>query len=234
MAAQVALVFLLSNPASVAPPALPHASRFRLASEPANPTAVDRPWLVDPAGFALVTRQGFSGKAWLDLPTFRYDIPDWAEPPQWLPMETARLASPPPALAAPAAGGSLTARPFPVFVAPRTVERPILTNSWWRLEGDLAARPLQTPVSAPVWPFNQQLNPTVVLCSVTPEGWVFSCIILGGSDLPQADQFALEQVRPARFAPIPAPAAGLGLQWGRFIFHWLAVPATPAPAAPKP
>jgi TonB family protein len=235
MTAQVVLVFLLSNPASVTPRALPPASRYRLASEGTAPLVPEeRPWLVDPAGFALVTRQGFSGKAWVDLPKFRYDIPDWAEPPQWLPMETARLAQPPPPLTPPVSGALLATRPLPVFSAPTNGTRLIVTNSWWRVEGDLASRALQTPVNAPVWPFGQLLNPSVVLCSVTPEGWVFSCIILGSSGLPQADQSALEQVRNARFAALPAPPSGMGLQWGRFVFHWLAAPPGAPQPAPKP
>jgi TonB family protein len=107
------------------------------------------------------------------------------------------------------------------------------------LEGDLARRRLITPLTLRSWPNPDILTNTVVRIAVDAEGRPVSPTLLSGSGSSEADQYALEQARAARFEPVrrnpaeTAPRSTTPLSWGRLVFRWQTLPPPPpdTPAA---
>ena len=200
--------------------------------------------LQDPTLFALPHPKGFSAAAWrqsskIEFPAFR-----WTEPPRWLALPAEQLgglllrlvltntfariefeALPPPQLALP--GVPLETRPAVL--------------SALRVTGDLASRRLLSRVQLPSWPNADLLTNTVVQIFVEPRGNVFSStLVTPGSGSKDADQWALNFARTARFAPLARPAIPSAnpvdpLTRGALIIQWRTepLPATNAPA-PNP
>ena len=191
----------------------------------------------DPTLFALPHRQGFSGEAWLNVPSFEFRPEDWSEPERWLPLDVPNLGSRFASFAE-----TNTAVPFPTIAVtePETPAAedfsmaPPPTPSRVRIEGDLARRRLLAPLQLPWWTNSDLLTNSVVQLVVDARGNGLSAVLLAsGSGLTQADadQKALELARTARFEAVKAqnPAAGLSL--GTLIFEWQTVlaPSTNTP-----
>ena len=107
------------------------------------------------------------------------------------------------------------------------------------LEWDLAQRRLLTPLSLRSWLNPDILTNSVVRIAVDSEGRPVSPTLLLGSGSREADQYALELARAARFEPVrhnPAdsalkPAADLSLVRMVFRWHTLPLPPTNTPVA---
>ena len=235
---QVGLIFSLSERQPVKA-RLPHPSP---SIHLANATSADLLMLTDPTLFALPHRNGFSGKAWLKPPRFPALSLDWSEPTNWLPLAIHEL------------GGvfnqfsktnifttwSILSLPEPAFkLAPAFVTSAAAEQSVMRIEGGLAQRRLLNSVALRAWPRADLLTNSIVQLVVDSDGRQVSVpVLLTSSTDREADDFALEQARAARFEPLPSnPSSKLplaGLTWGRLIFQWAIVPPSTTNAAPSP
>jgi TonB family protein len=223
LAGQVSLVFWLSDRPSAPPITRPAPRLIQFAGDPRlQPTTSEAPWLADPAQFALVSAEGFSGPVWLRLPQFQRPAKGWSEPPDWLTQEVVQLGAGVRSLTPPAPTGMVTLaeKPASVFTALPKLRPTSATNSIVQVEGDLARRRLLTPLDVPRWAHNDVLLPTRVQVMVGANGVVQAATLLTRSGLPLADQRALELARAAAFEAVNPPAQGSGLTWGTMIFRW--------------
>lgn len=228
--AQVALIYWLSD------------RRPAVRREPApsptlgllGPGAAGLLELTDPTLFALPGRRGLSGPAWLEPWRPELRAVDWTEPPRWLPLPVVEL------------GGSLRAflrtneskppsvpsRPLPELTQPGLTPVAFNEASRLRVGGDLAAPDLLTPIQLRDQEATDLLTNSIVQVLVSAAGAPVSATLLQRSGSPEADQFALQQARFARFRPLPAaepPNSPSGaLRWGTLTFEW----STVAPANP--
>jgi hypothetical protein len=134
------------------------------------------------------------------------------------------------------------ANPEPRLAVPNLPPLAITASrSSLRLEGGLANRRLITPLHPPSWTNSTILADSVVRVVVDATGTPVSWTLLSSSGLPDADQFAVNEAKTARFEPLSpqpggaVPDAAAQLSWGRMVFRWHTVPPPPATApAPSP
>jgi hypothetical protein len=230
---QVALIYTLEDRQPVLPRRADTAPGARWIAGP------PREWLAlqDPTLFALPHRRGFSGEAWLAIPSMEFQPAAWSEPARYLPLQTNTLGAGFKSIVARTAFPTIqTIRmPEPALRAPNVdLSLPASTRSKLRIEGPLAARrPLVWP-ELPVQTHVDVLTNTVVQLLVDARGRTVSAVMLRrGSGKKEADDFALGWAKRACFAP--AKTAGdpsVGLTLGTLIFEWQTVlmPGTNAPA----
>ncbi len=223
LAAHVVLIFMFSARKPETPRAVTNAPALALATGSSE-------WLMlnDPTLFALPNIKGFSA-AWLKPPPLHFHRQEWTEPPRWLQLPAGEL------------GGvfnqfmetnhfatyQFELKPPPRFTEPLVpLEPKFAGTSIFRVEGDLARRPLLTPITLSLWPYKDVLKPSKVQVLVNAAGDVVSAVLLSPSGYAAADQRALELARASRFAPVS------GITIGKLIFDWCTVapPATNAPA----
>ena len=238
-AGQVGLIFLLGEHSPAPARTRQPAPAFRLVS----PAASELLALVDPTLFALPHQQGFSGKAWLHpflqkLPSF-----DLSQSPELLPLPVSQFGQSFKQFMETNEASAL--QPLAVaeseLMLPEIAAQPVLpTTSSLRLEGGLSNRRLAKPIPLKAWPHENLLTNTVIHLFVYPNGHTFSpTLLLPGSGLKEADQYALEQARAAMFESItpraPQTPSNIPLTSGEMIFQWhtLPLPTTnsPPPAA---
>jgi hypothetical protein len=225
---QLGLIFWLGKPHAIpAPVAYSPPPAIRLA----GPGSADVLALSDPTLFALPNLKNFSGPAWLSFTD--QDL-----------RPSMGLEAPSPL----ALGGEQFGTAFqtymstnepasaPVFDEPEfqlrqpavADSKPFSTMSTLRLAGDLAGRRLINPPTLPSWPSAEILTNTVVEVLVAADGKPISPTLhVPSSGSAEADRYALNQVRKARFEPLLVnnPADPLeGLMWGQFVFEWQTVP----------
>ena len=233
---QLALIFWLGDTSLVGHGPGPQAFTLKLAGS----ASAELLALNDPTLFALPHRQGSVGPA--SPATSRPDAHafQWPEPTNSL-----RLAVDPlgavfshyietnevnalqlPALLKPTP--TLSSLPPPAVSAER---------STLLLEGDLAPRRLITPLSLRSWTNLDILANSVVRIAVDAEGRPVAPTLLSRSGSSQADQYALEQARAARFEPLrrnpadTAPHLAADFRWGTMVFRWHTVPQPPTNAS---
>lgn len=231
LAAHVVLIFIFGTRKPITPRAVKNAPELQLAGGSGEWLALN-----DPTLFALPSREGFAGPAWLEPPPLHVHMVNWTEPPRWLPlssgelgavfsqfMQTNRFATFQFDLKPPAR--------FTVLLVP--LEPTLAKTSTWHIEGDLARRPLLTSMKLPSWPYPDIIAPSRVQVLVNAAGDVVSAVLLPSENSGEgrdadADQRALDLTRAARFAPAS------GLTVGQLIFDWCTVApaATNAPAGP--
>ncbi|MDB6110090.1 MAG: hypothetical protein JWR69_1840 [Pedosphaera sp.] len=218
MLGQLGLIFWLTDlkPATPRTPSL-EASIYL----PAEKT-IEFPDLQDPTLSALPNRHGFSGPAWMNEPPLAHPVLDWVEEPLWLTQPTGAL------------GGAFsefinTNKVASIEVVKRlepqldptgfyslTYQAP--TQSTVRLEGELANRPLMSPLTLSSWPVAESLlTNSVVEIGVWANGRVFSAVLLAGSGLREADNSALNLARTVRFRSL---LSAKDLSWGKLVFQW--------------
>jgi hypothetical protein len=195
-------------------------------------TAAELPDLGNPTLFALPNRRGFSGPAWMDVSPLTHPALEWVEPPLWLTQNIAGL------------GGAFTefistnrVGSFQVVkhTEPQTEVMELYspfdrlpTRSTVRVEGELVNRPLTSSLTLTSWPATENvLTNSEVEIGVGANGRVFSSVLLAGSGSRQADNFALNLARTARFQSLVS--AG-DLSWGKLVFQWHTI----APTATNP
>jgi len=229
LAAHVALIFMFGGSKPITPRAVTNAPKLELATRSSE-------WLSlnDPTLFALPSREGFAGPAWLEPPHVQFTQLEWTEPPRWLQLPVGDLG----AIFSEFmqtnlfAGFRFELTPPPRFTEPVVPWEPqFAQSSTFRVEGDLVRRPLLTPMALTSWPYADVIAPSRVQVLVNAAGQVVSAVLLPSENSDEvrdadADQRALELARAARFAP----ASNLTL--GNLIFSWrtVALPATNAPA----
>jgi hypothetical protein len=190
------------------------------------------PTLSNPMLFAMPGEDGFSGPAWLRPAPIEFQPRPWSEPLRWLDVDEQAL------------GGDFTR-----FVATNAITPPLTANkqlppllryepnvpnaslpqfSRLRLEGELASRPLLTPLQLRSWPNPDVLGTTIIQAAVDADGFTHSAVILGECGLKEADLQALKLANQARFRPLPRAVrdrTGNGpLAWGKLIFQWHTLP----------
>jgi hypothetical protein len=228
--AHIALIFIFGARKPITPMTVKNAPKLELAVGSSE-------WLKlnDPTLFALPNIEGFAGPAFIEPPHVQFRQLEWTEKPRYLPlpvgalgavfkqfMETNRFAT-----------LKFDLRPSPRFTVPLVPLEPrFAETSTLRVEGDIARRPLLTPLKLPSWPYADVIAPSRVQVLVNGAGEVVSAVLLpsnysGEVHDADADQHALALARAARFAP----ASGLTL--GKLIFNWCTIPppATNAPSA---
>jgi hypothetical protein len=229
---QLALVFWLGNRSRVVPGKPATAPTFRLGdSRPRELAALE-----DPTLFVLPHREGFSGEAWMKMPSVEFESKDWSadEPLHWLATPQEEL------------GAEFTEfmgkTPTPPFENIVMVE-PTLTfpqlppaiesarPSMLRIAGDLARRRLL--YCAPLPNNVAFLTNSVVQLLVDAPGNAFSAVLLGagaGNDgankeaLRIAQTMRFESIEPTGPDRLAAPAPKLML--GTLTFEWQTLPAT--------
>ena len=184
--------------------------------------------LNDPTLFALPNREGFAGPAWIEPPPLHVHMPDWTEKPRLLELSNNTAGSTLGTVFSrfmqtnQFAGFQFQLNLPPEFSVPIVPLQPAFAStSTMRVEGDLAVRPLLTSTNVPLWPYTNVIAPSMVQVLVSAAGSVISAVLLPplNPDLdevhdPDADHYALELARAARFAPAP------GLTVGQLIFNW--------------
>jgi TonB family protein len=120
---------------------------------------------------------------------------------------------------------------------PAVVPLAVLADqSTMQLEDGLAQRRLVAPLQLKSFTNTDILAASVVRVGVDAGGRPVSVTLLSSSGSTEADPYALEQARAARFEPVsrnPAEAVlkpTAQLSWGRMIFRWHTVPMPPASA----
>jgi hypothetical protein len=224
LAAHVALILTFGARKPVTPRVVTNVPELELATGSSE-------WLVlnDPTLFALPSREGFAGPAWLEPPRVEFHRQDWTEPPRWLPLPVGELGT---VFSQFMQTNRFAAFRFelkspPQFTVPLVPLEPEFAKaSTLRVEGSLTRRQLLTPMTLPSWPYADVLAPSKVQVLVNAAGDVVSVVLLSPSGYDPADQSALELARTARFTP------SSGLTIGKLIFGWLTVApaATNAPA----
>lgn len=197
--------------------------------------------LLDPTLFALPHEEGFAGAGWLIPPLQEIQPFAWSEPARWLELQIGQLGA--------AFSQSIGTNRFQPLPSPATLEAELLTppltgaapmiqRSTFRLEGTLAARKLLKSPDLPSWPYAELVSNTVVQVLVDAQGLPFSFSLLERSGDPEADRYALNEARKARFEPLrsgDAPAVE-SLALGTLVFEWHTIPATvnknPQPRSP--
>ncbi|HEX3798801.1 MAG TPA: hypothetical protein VH413_08880 [Verrucomicrobiae bacterium] len=234
---QIVLILILGRSQPTPLPAFNFGPKVYLPANPREPW----PGLSDAVQFVLANRHGFSGGAWLQFQPPEYDLQPWTEPPRplMLPVEKlgddlanyvhANLNQP----------FELTPKPEPEIQVVIPDENLGVAHSALTIEGELANRPLLTPIKLSSWPANDILTDSEVLVGVDEAGNVFSSVLVvaKGSGSKEADAAALRLAAQARFRPLlwtgpgRPPESETRLHWGRMIFHWRTVPM---PAAKTP
>ncbi len=186
-----------------------------------------QPGVSDPTLFALPSLRGFSGSAWMTSPSPDFRPPDWTNAPHWLPLAEASLGrvfdqyiftNQHPRL-------QLVNKPLPPPRAePNFPNEPLPPFSRYRIEGDLANRPLLKPLELRSWEYTDLLSNTMVQAVVDADGRTLSARLISTSGYPNADAFALKATTAARFQPRPDREGGQGLTWGRLVFLWHTLP----------
>jgi len=198
--------------------------------------------LADPTLFALPHLHGFSGPAWLNMapPSFQPFV--WTEPPRWLTLPVEQL------------GAAfhqfmttngfkplgMSGHPEPELLLPELAARPSFpTQSMVRVTGQLAGRPLLTPLNLPSWTNEFILSNTVIKVIVDALGQTLVAPDKS-SGYKRADQDALDHARAARFQPLPGASTDTwdahplgGLSFGELVFEWHTVPPVGTNAAPE-
>jgi TonB family protein len=235
------LLFYLGERPSPLPPPVRFGARLHLAADPWTTERVaGLPALSDPTLFALPTRHGFSGGAWLDFAPLRFAPWQWTEPPPWLTVQTQALGRGFAALVSLNTANPLRVadKPMPrvVGLAAPVPAVPLRNRSELRLSGDLAGRRLLEPIALPAWPHTDLLSNSVVQVVVDGEGRVLAATLLSGSGRADADEYAVRAATAARFEPEQRGAMPAGSEVvvrGRLTFQWHTVPPPAAEAVPE-
>ena len=131
------------------------------------------------------------------------------------------------------------ATPAPLPILPALPPQPLqVGRSAVRLEGELAQRPLVTPLDLTSQTNRDILKDSVVRLLVGADGAPRSITLISTSGSAEADQCALDQARGARFQPLATAAASLApdalgnLSRGQMVFLWHTIPLPATNATP--
>jgi len=191
------------------------------------------PTVNDPTLFALPNEHGVAGLTWLKTPEVERTALRSNPPPRLLPLPVQNLGLA--ISAAPEANAfasrSFSGKPEPdslILPTGPAAAAPPATNSTFRVTGDLAQRRWLNPPQLRSWAGTNLLAPTVVQALVDEAGSVHSLTLLPpGSGSGETDDYALQLVRQAHFAPGRKKD---GPALGQLIFNWHTEP--PPPTAP--
>ena len=196
--------------------------------------------LYDPTLFTLPHPLGFSGPVEQRISRPEFSPFEWSAPADRLPLPVDRIGAVFTRLVETNHFSALQLPPQPE-TDPTLPNLPPLAllkdQSVLQLEDGLAQRRLLTPLQLKSWPNPDILTNSVVQVVVDAEGRPISPTLLSGSGYGEADQYALDQAKAARFEPLsrnpaealPNPTAQL--TWGKMVFRWHTIPVSPTNAA---
>jgi hypothetical protein len=227
---QLGLIFSLSDKS---PP------RIRVPSPAPKLAILENPSseliaLTDPTLFALPHQLGFSGPAWMKIPTVPSPSFESTAEPSWLALPIEQPGNISNAYTETNQTELLTV--LALFEPEPTVPEPVFAlslprKSEFRLGEGLEKRRLKTIPKLPPWPHSEFLTNTVVKLFINGDGVPVSTpVLLYSSGLKAADDFALAQASAARFEPIinegpnrsTSPLANA--TWGTMVFEWQTLP----------
>jgi hypothetical protein len=198
--------------------------------------------LTDPTLFALPHQLGFSGPAWMKIPSVPSRSFESTEEPSWLALTPEQLGNSSAAFPETNQTELLTA--LALFEPEPTAQKPVFALSFrqkseFRLGEGLEKRRLKTIPKLPAWPHSEFLTNTIVKLFIDGDGVPVSTpVLLSSSGLKAADDFALAQAGAARFEPIinegpnrsTNPLANAS--WGTIVFEWQTLPLSATNAGP--
>lgn len=239
----VALIFIFGSRHESAPALRRTPVSLALASEALN----NRLAMNDATLFALPDPNGFAGEMWVAMPPLPFRPQNWSEDPQWLAQSNQALVT---ALGSGLSHFVQTNRFTKVHLefdlsaplaAPALPASAPAAASTLQIRGEIGRRHLLNSVKLPAWPAADVIAPSVVQVLVDAAGNVVSATLLPPENFSDqsavrdddANQYALQVARAARFAPLPSSAGGAvdpatHLSVGQLIFNWQAVPASAA------
>jgi len=193
----------------------------------------------DPTLFVLPHHKSFSGQAWLQITNHDFQTEEDVESPRLLGLRRDELGT---AFAryietntAPRFEGGYSSRPE-LTPPPMPASTPIVLPSTVRIEGELARRRLLSKFDLPAWQSADLLTNSVIQVLVDSVGTTLSAVLLTSSGNTNADPYALQLAKNARFesvqkaGPERPSADRAGLMTGKLIFQWQTLP--PSNAAP--
>ncbi|MGD1084709.1 MAG: hypothetical protein ABSA47_08165 [Verrucomicrobiota bacterium] len=235
-AGQAGLVVLFAERARPAPVAPARRAVVRLLGAPLDEEGLSKYIFAgDPTIFPSSSPHGFADQAWLRLPPRESDgQTNNSVPPSFLGFAASQLVQ-----NRPPAGPLLDPIPFSLGgeagQAQETPSPPALpdesrTESFFRIEGDLAGRLADAPVPLRAWAVNIVLSNTVVKFAVNRSGQVVSAGLWAGSGLAEADASAVAAVGVMRFSP--ERTGSNALRWDQATFYWKTIEPPPGATAP--
>ncbi len=233
------LVFVLSRHPARDTSGLPARPPVALAWQDTDPRDDSLDLLPDPAVFARVVSQGFSGPLWVS----EASVPA-APPTTGLGKVSETLALPRPRLEGIPRSinlvTSIQSVPLPLALGPRPQTQPALprnssAGSVVRATDGFAGWQVTLRERLPAWTNSQLLAATVVQVLVDEHGGVMSATVKPpGSGQAAADQEALRLARALRFERIQPSVGAAKPVWGdvEFVWHTVAPPDTPQTSSP--
>jgi hypothetical protein len=213
-------------------PSVPKKTGMALGARVISDAEETRVWqsetaLKSPTVFSQVDPKSFSGTAWLNQWRGQYRSQDWSEPPRWLAhrrasaLDQEALTEPGPA-------------PLGLGTAPVLRNAPAVgygdalsIQSRLEVEGDMKMFSRFQDPPLPSWPRAEVLTNSTVEVMINRAGDTVSArLLLPGSGLKAADDFALQWARRARYrsAGDDRDAGLAALTGGKLIFHWCIEP----------
>jgi hypothetical protein len=224
---QLACIFWLNGNRFIAAQAVPFEPRIYV---PADPRA-ELPDVSSPTLFVFANRRGFSGPAWLQIPSQQFGLPPWSEAPRPLALAAGKLGGELEEFVRTNAAGSFELTPPappPDFVF--ADDDPGAMESALTLEGGLAKRQLRSQFNLASQPAGDLLTNSEVLAGVDAQGVVFSAVLLKSCGSKDADALAVKLAASAQFQPLRWAGPGMTNPvaeepaWGKMVFHWHTVP----------
>ncbi len=234
-AAQIGAFFLLGKTRSPEKKSFRPAPVLIAASATPEITALENPTL-----FALPNQHGFSGSAWLKAPVTKYQSADWSEPQRWLDVRLDELGTAfrrlIPSNRSPA---QIAQKIAPEYALPRlpSPDEESNSHSTFRVEGELASRPLLSHFDLRSWTNATPLTNTVVQLIINAAGFTRTATLLASSGYKEADDHALALSKAARFQPLPFSEAKSNpgkLTLGQIVFEWQTTTPTATNATTNP
>jgi TonB family protein len=193
----------------------------------------------NPAIFPASSPHAFADQAWqawLRLLPAKYQFPEPAEPETFLGFAAGRIGLElPPAAPAPHDVPFSVAEPTEPLeeAAPNLTFLPaIQPDSYFHIEGPLAARQIAAPTALQTWATDNVLSNTIVEFAVNRAGQVIVARLVRSSGRAEADASAVNSVSALRF--VPGKAIQSEPVWDRAAFFWKSVPMVAATNAPVP
>jgi hypothetical protein len=189
-------------------------------------------WISDPTLLALPSFRGFSGPAWLRFNPPDYQPSEYSEPPRWLALDARILGNTflsyvttNDVLARPKSD-----RPLPPLqrYEPNYPNAAVPSQSQLQIEGELSGRLLPGQFELKSWPHSEILSNTIVQTAIDDEGRPVTTTLLQETASHEADLYALDLSRKARWRPRRVDSRRPDLlgkvTWGRLVFQWHTLP----------
>ena len=234
-AGQAGLLLLFAERARPSPVPTDRRAVVRLMGAPLSVEDLSKfIFAADPTVFPSSAPHGFADQAWLKAPALEYKLRERSNAPSFLEFAASQIGANliPPGPAPPRIPFALAEQQGPSFQAAPSFSAtaPGLPESFFRIEGDLAARLIEAPAALRAWPSANLLPNSVVQFAVNRAGQVVSARLWAGSGLPDADTNAVATVGALRFRPAAKNPAELA--WTTATFYWKTIEPPPGANAP--